>query len=313
MSKPLAVKESATTAPTRFGNTLNATLRGLTLAAFVSAVFLTAPFSAGAEATVTVTSEAVPPGAVTSRAVTPGAVSAEAKAILMRMADFMAKAPGFSVGLRSSYDVYQQSGEKIEFSQKRKITVVRPDRLRVEVEESNADRHLVVYDGKQISIASPNQNVYAQTPKPGTVDDAVVYFVRDLKMKLPLAVLLLTTAPEELEKRTQSLAYVEKTDILGVPAHHLAGRTDSVDYQVWVADGEKPLPLRVVLTYRTEEGQPQFRGEFSDWNMAPEASAATFAFTPPPGAQKIAFLAQLPRMGTPEAKPGTTKKSGGKK
>lgn len=308
MSKPLAVKKSATTARTRCGNTLNATLRGLTLAAFVSAAFLSAPFSAGAEATVTVTSEAVPPGAAT-----PGIVSPEAKAILMRMAEYMAKAPGFSVGLRSSYDVYQQSGEKIEFNQQRKITVVRPDRLRVEVQESNADRHLVVYDGKQISIASPNQNVYAQAAKPGTVDDAVVYFVRDLKMKLPLAVLLMTTAPDDLEKRTQSLAYVEKTDILGVPAHHLAGRTDSVDYQVWVADGERPLPLRVVLTYRTEEGQPQFRGEFRDWNMAPEASAATFAFTPPPGAQKIAFLAQLPRMGTPEAKPGNAKKSGGKK
>jgi hypothetical protein len=242
-----------------------------------------------------------------------GVTSGEAKAILMRMAEFMAKAQSFSVDMRSSYDVYEKSGEKIEFNQMRKITMVRPDRLRVEVEESNGDKNLVVYDGKQISVSSPNKNVYAQTPKPGTIDDAVVYFVRDLGMKLPLAVLLVTSAPKELEQRTQKLDYVESTSIFGAPAHHLAGRTDSVDYQIWVADGDKPLPLRVVLTYRKEKGEPQFQAQFSNWNLTPEAPASLFAFTPPPGAQQISFLAQLPRVAPGTGKHGKSTKSGGQK
>ncbi|MBL0010552.1 MAG: DUF2092 domain-containing protein [Nitrosomonas sp.] len=29
----------------------------------------------------------------------------------------------------------------------------------------------------------------------------------------------------------------------GVPAHHLAGRTETVDYQIWIPDGAKPLLL----------------------------------------------------------------------
>ena len=302
MRKITAVRRSGVNSRKRRGDRFS--WKALALAAFASAALFTGTaVSAHAEAKVTVTSQPV----------TTQAVSPEANAILMRMAEYLAKAERFSVDLRSSYDVYQDTGEMIEFNQKRKITAVRPDRLRVEVEESDADKSVVIYDGKEISIASPNKNVYAQTPKPGTIDDAVVYFVRDLKMKLPLAVLLLTTAPTDLERRTQSLAYVEKTDILGAPAHHLAGRTDSVDYQVWVADGEKPLPLRVVLTYRTEPGHPQFRGEFFGWNLAPEAPASLFAFTPPPGAQRIAFLAQLPRMDTPTAKPQDSGKSGGKK
>ena len=40
----------------------------------------------------------------------------DAKAILMRMADFMSKLPQFSVEVRDSYDSYQKSGQKIEFS-----------------------------------------------------------------------------------------------------------------------------------------------------------------------------------------------------
>ena len=258
-------------------------------------------------------------GAATNvRAQTPATVTpGEAKAILMRMAEFMAKTQSFSVDVRGSYDVYQKSGQKIEFSETRKITMVRPDRFRVEVEESNSDKHVVLFDGKELTISSPNQNVYAKTPKPGSIDDAIVYFVRDLGMKLPLYVLLLTTAPKELDQRTQTLDYVEKTSIFGAPAHHLAGRTDSVDYQVWIADGDRPLPLRVVLTYRKEKGEPQFRAQFSNWNLAPEAPASLFEFVPPPGVRQIAFLAQLPRGAAQPAakpdKPNKSKKSGGQK
>jgi Predicted periplasmic protein (DUF2092) len=42
-----------------------------------------------------------------------------------------------------------------------------------------------------------------------------------------------------------------------------------VDFQLWIADGDQPLPLRAVLTYRREAGQPQFRAQFSDWNFEP--------------------------------------------
>jgi hypothetical protein len=251
--------------------------------------------------------------AQTSATVTPG----EAKTILMRMAESIAKAQSVSVDVRDSYDVYQESGQKIEFSELRKITLVRPDRFRIEVEESDGDKSMVLFDGKEITISSPNQNVYARTSKPGSIDDAIVYFVRDLGMKLPLSVLMQTTAPKELDQRTQRLDYVEKTSIFGAPAHHLAGRTESVDYQLWIEDGDRPLPLRLVLTYRNEKGQPQFRAQFSNWNLAPEAPSSLFEFVPPPGVHQIAFLAQLPRVAAPHTakpvKPTKSTKSGGQK
>jgi hypothetical protein len=300
MRNPLVVKRSRSERQKGSGAPVTVSMKGLLVAAVVTMAFCLGSV-AGAHADATATGKATV------------AKSGEAKAILMRMADYMAKAQSFSVDLRSSYDVYEKSGEKIQFNQIRKITMVRPDRLRVEVEDSNGDKNLVIYDGKDISMSSPNKNVYAQTPKPGTIDDAVVYFVRDLGMKLPLAVLLLTTAPNELEQRTQKLDYVELTNIFGTPAHHLVGRTDSVDYQVWVTDGDKPLPLRVVLTYRKEKGQPQFQAQFSDWNLKPETPASMFVFTPPPGAQKINFLAQLPRAARSTGKHGKSTKSGGQK
>ena len=225
----------------------------------------------------------------------------EAKAILMRTAEYMASLSAFSVNVRDSYDTYQKSGQKIEYGEVRKITIARPDRLRIEVEESDGARNIITFDGKELGITSTNPNVYAQIPKPGTIDNALVFFVRDLGMRLPFAALLITTAAAEIRQRTTRIDYVEKTSIFGAPAHHIAGRTDSVDYQIWIADGDKPLPLRLVLTYPKETGQPSFRAQFSDWNLAPQVTESTFALAPAPGAQKIAFLAELPRSAAPKA------------
>jgi hypothetical protein len=218
---------------------------------------------------------------------------ANAEAILKRMAEFLAKTQQFTVNLNDSFDVVQESGQKIEFGENRKITISRPNGLRVELEESNGEKHTVLYDGKDITVFSPSQNVYAQTTKPGGIDEAVRYFLKDLHMRLPLAALLLSRFPAEVESRTQSLDYVEKTLIDGVSVHHLAGRTETVDYQVWIAEGSQPLPLRIVLTYKNAEGQPEFRAQFSDWNLAAKVQDSQFAFTPPEGARKIAFQAQL--------------------
>ena len=87
---------------------------------------------------------------------------------------------------------------------------------------------------------------------------------------------------------------MEKTALFGIPAHHLAVRNETVDYQIWIAEGSQPLPIRVVLTYKNAEGQPQFRAQLLDWNLAPEVTESMFAFAPHQGAQKIPFPAQAP-------------------
>ena len=231
----------------------------------------------------------------------------QAQAILTRMAEFLGGTQRFSVSVRAGYDAVQKSGQKIEFGENRKVTLARPDRLRVEGERSDGVKILTVFDGKEITLIDSGSNVYATAPQPGGVDAAIVHFVRDLGMRLPLAMLLVSQLPAELKERVQSMDYVEKTSIHGAPSHHLAGRTDAVDFQAWVADGEEPLLQRVVLTYKKAPGQPQFRAQFSDWNLAPAITDATFAANAPDGAQKVAFAAQLPRLAPAVRKPSADK------
>ena len=217
----------------------------------------------------------------------------DGRAMVMKMADYLAKSPAWSVTVHTAYDAVQPDGFKVEWNEMRKVTLQRPDRLRVESERSDGARSLVLFDGKQITTFDESANVYARTTHPGTVDDAVVYFVHDLGMRLPLAMMLLDRMPTEMQQRVQAAKYVEKTTTLGTPAHHIAARTPTVDFQVWIAEGDRPLPVRVVLTYKNTPGQPQFRAEFSDWNFDVRPSDTLFAFTPPTGAKEIPFAANL--------------------
>lgn len=216
-----------------------------------------------------------------------------ARTRLMEMAGFLAAAEKFRMTVRVGYDVVQENGQKIEFGEIREITVQRPDRVRIEEVASHGARNLMMFDGKTISILDQDAKRYAQAPQPGDIDTSVIYFVRDLQMRLPLAPMLMRHFPQELEKRLQSVDLVEETDILGQPALHLAGRTASIDFQVWIAEGGQPLPLRIVLSYREAEGHPRFWADFSHWNFAPRIEADTFVFSPPEGAEKIMFIAQF--------------------
>lgn len=224
-------------------------------------------------------------------------VEQEATALLKQMADFIAKMQRFSVTMRIDYDVVQESGQKIEFGEIRKVTIRRPDRLRAEVERSDGDQGLVVFDGKDIAVFNAEENVFATASKPGNLDQAITYFLKDLRMRMPLALLLVSTFPTELERRVKTVEYVERTTLLGVPCDHLAARSETVDFQIWIAQGDQPLPQRVVITYKQAEGQPQFRAQFLNWNLAPELSESLFTFAPPAGAERIPFLAQVPHSG----------------
>jgi len=74
-----------------------------------------------------------------------------AKDIILRMAKFLAKTQQFTVNLESSFEVLQESGQVIEFGENRKITVSRPNGLHVEVKRGNGEKHIVKYDGKNIT------------------------------------------------------------------------------------------------------------------------------------------------------------------
>ncbi len=93
-----------------------------------------------------------------------------------------------------------------------------------------------------------------------------------------------------MQKRITEIAVVDEVTIGNQPTVHLAARTNDIDFQVWVARGDEPVPLRAVLTYKKATGQPQFWAMLRDWNFHPAIDPASFTFVPPAGAEGVAFM-----------------------
>ena len=233
-----------------------------------------------------------PPTAPTS-AVQEATESAQAEALLMRMAEHLGKATSFSVTLNVTYDVVQQSGEKVEFGEVRHILLNRPNDLRIDVDGRDGSRQEIRFDGKTMTMFTPGSPFFASLEHPGSVDDILFYIADGLQTPIPLSLLLVTTVAQELERRIDEIDLVDNETLDGKEVDHLAVRTDEVDFQVWVAKGELPVPLRVVISYKKAPGQPQFAANLSDWNFAPKIDMSAFTFVPPAGERPIPFMVRV--------------------
>jgi hypothetical protein len=217
---------------------------------------------------------------------------AQAMTILQRMADFLSQAQRFSVTAEIGFDVVQESGEKLEFGETRQILIRRPDRARIDITKRDGATSGFIFDGQAIAVFNAKENVYATAARPGTLDEAIDYFINDLDMRFPLAELFSSELAETLQEKVRAAYYVEQASMAGVPCDHVAFRGDQADLQLWIAQGDQPLPRRIVITYKDAAGQPQFRAQFTGWNLAPDVPDSLFVFTPPAGAAKIAFAAR---------------------
>jgi hypothetical protein len=233
-----------------------------------------------------------------------------AAARLDAMANALSKATRLRATIDASWDVTQPTGEKIEFGETRVLTVRRPDRLRAETTRRDGTRRVFLFDGTQLAVFDADLKVYATESRPGTLDAALDHLTQDLHMRMPLRELFASDLAKTLAPLRRTARWVGAETVAGVATDHVVLRGDDTDLQVWIPSQGDPLPRRIVITYREEEGQPQFRANLTDWTLSPEVPDELFVFKPDENAEKIPFAA--PGAATPSAATGPTPEGEGR-
>ena len=221
------------------------------------------------------------------------AIDPEALEIFKRVSKKLAQADHLTVNYQATYDAVQESGQIIEFGEQHSLSLVRPGWFRDDIKLSDGSHQQVIFDGKTVNIFNPGENAYAQLEKQGSVDEVLRYLVRDLRFRLPLAQLFVTSLTADMERRLRSLAYVEENQLTEIPTAHIAGSNEDVDFQFWIPTEGDPLPQRIVITYKHAVGQPQFRVVFSGWDLKTPASENYFSFNPPADAEKLPYIVRV--------------------
>jgi len=235
---------------------------------------------------------AVSAGLLTSLAFGEGAppsgasVDPKADEILRRMSKFLAGTKAFSLEAHDMVDEVLDSGQKLQFSHVRKVTVRRPDRVWVD-HSGDIDNKQGWYDGKTVTMLDKKQKVYSVIAVPNNIDEMLDFLVDRFGDVTPLADLLLSDPYKSAMSNVRLGGYIGLHHVQGVKCHHLAFRQDGIDWQIWIEDGDRPLPRKLVITYKELPGQPQYVVILGKWDLSPKLPDGLFTFKPPAGAKKV--------------------------
>ena len=221
------------------------------------------------------------------------AVKPQPMDVLKQMAAYLRSLDRFTVRVEKTTELILPTDQRLHADQTLEIAIHKPNRMRVNYLNLSGGRQLF-YDGTNFSLYTPEANVYASAAAAPTIDETLDLLANQYRISLPVTDILVANPDSRLAQNLTSQTYVGRILVGGVPCHHLAFRTPEVDWEIWIEDGPKPLPRRLVLTDQSVEGSPQMTAALSDWNLTPSFSADFFTFKPPQNAQKIKFLDAAP-------------------
>jgi hypothetical protein len=236
--------------------------------------------------------KATPPQAEKAAVPAPQAEPApepDARQVLQKMCDFLKSQQQFTYKAEVADDQVFSGGKKLQFGINLETFVRRPDRLRVNAEGDLIDKQFF-FDGKTITLYDKDENVYGVLEVPPDIESALAKASKDFGVRVALTDLASPTLCEHIGKRIKHSLYVGLHKVRGVPCHHLSFDGAEAQLQVWIDAGDKPLPLKVVMTQKKVPGEPQWTAYLSDWNFSPQVPDSMFVFTPPQGAEKIKFI-----------------------
>lgn len=217
-------------------------------------------------------------------------IEPKADEILKKACAYLADLKQFGVKVEETFDEMNTSGQKIQLSNRREVLVLRPNYLFARSEGDTTSR-LFYFDGKAITLFDPTAKVYATNEAPATLDAMFDFLHEKLGFSIPTAELLFSDPYKVLTEQVEEGEYVGLHHVGRKKCHHLAFQQRQIDWQLWVDSGDKPLPLKFLLTYRRMPGEPQFITVF-DWEVSTKLTEDAFLFKPPADAKKIAFLTQ---------------------
>ena len=214
-------------------------------------------------------------------------ISAEAQAVIDRMSAYLRTLKTFQIESHPSRDEVTALGYKVQHNEHTKITVSQPNKLHSEVTGDIRNR-TYIYDGSQLTIYSPEDQVFTRVSGVPNTIPKLVGGLLNAGIEMPMIDVLYQAGAGTLTEAVRGGVLVGETMIDGVACDHLAFRQATIDWQLWVEKGARPLPRKIVITTRYEVGDPQYQA-IMRWNLQPKIDASTFVFTPPKGVNEIPF------------------------
>ncbi|MBP0620694.1 DUF2092 domain-containing protein [Cupriavidus consociatus] len=234
-------------------------------------------------------SAAAPAGSAQAQAQPqPKAVDPAVIQALNDMGKYLQSLRQFEVFIDLSGERVLQDGQKLQHTATADLDVQRPDRLRARMRSARSQRDLI-YDGKLVTLYSPAQKSYSQAEFSDNLGVLAQRLRERFGVEIPSADLFLWGTPAAPVDNIESAMNAGQDIVGGELCDHYAFRQGQLDWQIWIAAGNRPVPRKLVITNRSDEARPQSVTLYK-WNLNPKFGNSAFAFMPPKDARKAEFV-----------------------
>ena len=153
------------------------------------------------------------------------------------------------------------------------------------------DEHeIYIHDGL-LTVFSSGQNFYAQESAPEDLETALHFALNEFEVETPMMDFVFADTLDHLVNDHDTVIYLTgKSRIRGVDCHHVVIRAAGIDMQLWVEEGDQPVPRKVLMTSVSEPGSPRHYA-FFDWQVATDLDVTIFDFEAPENSVEIEFIA----------------------
>lgn len=219
-------------------------------------------------------------------------IEPKADIILKQMSQYLAGLNQFEITAQSTVETVIDSGQKIMLEHANKVIVKRPNKL-FATRLGDVIKQSFYYDGKSLTVDAQHLGYHASVDAPATLSETLDIALTKFNLTTPGVDLLHSNSYERLSNDLISAFYVSKSTINDVECHHLAFRNSEVDWQIWIQTGDKPLPVKYVITSRWITSSPSY-AVMMKWNIKPDISDSLFDFKPSKGTEKIDLIPTSP-------------------
>jgi hypothetical protein len=235
--------------------------------------------------------QAAKPPPAAAPAATPAGVKPEALQALKKMSAYLATLSEIQLTSKTSLDVVTTAGERIQLDGVADYRVRRPDGFVISV-ETDSKRRKFYYDGKHFTVYAPELGYYATAPAPPTIRQTLDTLEEKFGIQLPLEDLFRWNDPtNNPAENLTSGVFVGTATLDGVETNHYAFRQPKIDWQIWIQQGPRPLPRKVVIVDQVDPANPAYVARLT-WNVSPAIQPGEFSFHPGKNAKQIR-LAEL--------------------
>jgi hypothetical protein len=213
--------------------------------------------------------------------VEPGALEA-----LNRMDAYLATLTSFELVSDFTLDVVMNSGQRVQLGGQTRYKVHRPDGFQIDLTTDFRQRKFY-FDGKNFTVFAPELGYYATREAPPTIREVLDVLYDKLGISLPLEDLFRWGDSKEPRSKDITSAFkVGPAIIDGSPTDHYAFREGDHDWEVWIQQGDKPLPRKLAIVDQKDPDKPAYSARLT-WNEHPTIAASEFTFVPGKDAKQI--------------------------